>query len=162
MYRETIFREYRRTVETIDKKHVKVTFFAPERAKVWWCISAGLDTVDLSGLNPASTQPRLVSTPTILLAQQHVNPALCPLCSLPVVTEDRSGRVSLTQYINLILSFLKRNNWINRIELINTTNVLSNVVDQYQLSRKRRSGKETFHCVLLSFCHTNYQSGLLV
>lgn len=92
----------------IDEKHAgKVTFFAPERGEVWWwCISAGLDTVDLSGLNPTSTQPRLVSTPTILLAQQHVHPALCPLCSLPAVTEDRGGRVSLTQYISLILSFL--------------------------------------------------------
>lgn len=72
----------------------KVTFFAPERAEFGWCISAGLDTVDLSSLNAASTQARLVSTPTVLLAQQHIHPALRPLRSPPAITEDRGGHMT--------------------------------------------------------------------
>lgn len=71
------------------------TFFAPQWAKVGGCITAGLDTVNLSGLNSATTQPCLVSTPAVLLAQQHVHSALRPLCGLPAVTKERGGQTLL-------------------------------------------------------------------
>lgn len=65
----------------------EVTVFAPECAGVRWCIAVALDTVDLPALNPASAQACLVATPTVLLAQQHVHPALGPLGGLPAVSK---------------------------------------------------------------------------
>lgn len=82
--------KYKRTAETILVRYFwEDTFFALQIAKVAWFISAALDTVDLPGLNPTPTQARLVSTPTILLAQQNICLAFCPLCGLPVVTEKQ-------------------------------------------------------------------------
>lgn len=67
---------------------LSVTSFAPEGTEVGWCIAAGLDTVDLPALNPTSTQSCLISTPAILLAQQYVHLALCPLSALPAVSVE--------------------------------------------------------------------------
>lgn len=69
---------------------MKVNFFTPEWAQTGWTLAAGLDTVDLPSLDPTSTQTRLVSPPAVLLTQQHIHPALCPLGCLPAVPEDRT------------------------------------------------------------------------
>lgn len=70
-------------VKCIQLICVKVTLFAPE----WTRVTAYLDTVDLPSLDPTSTQTGLVSSPPVLLAQQHVHSALRPFCWPPVVTE---------------------------------------------------------------------------
>lgn len=64
----------------------KVTFFAPEGTRV----TAYLDTVDLPSLNPTTTQTGLVAPPPVLLAQQHIHPALRPLCGPPAVPKEET------------------------------------------------------------------------
>lgn len=92
-----------------EKQTGKATFFTPEWAQVGECITAGMDTIDLPSLDSTSAKPCLVSPPTVLLAQQHIHPALAPVCSLPAVTEDRDGKKTGQPDAWM-------NGWINRKE----------------------------------------------
>lgn len=68
---------------------VFVTVFALEGAEVRRGFGGGLNAVDLSGLNPASTEPCLVAASTVLLAEEHVHPAVAPLCGSPIIPVEK-------------------------------------------------------------------------
>lgn len=68
--------------------------FLSEVVEVLQKLGVGLDAIDLPGLQASPTEPRQVATPTVLLAQQRVDPAVAPLGASPgVATEDENTAV---------------------------------------------------------------------
>lgn len=88
---------------------MSITFFALGRSEIGRRVFTGQDAINLPGLNAASTQASLVSSATVLLAQQRVHPAFRPLGGLPLVTAERRPilkchiwvRVRVTQSVHL-------------------------------------------------------------
>lgn len=66
------------------------TFFVVEVAEVGEQLGIGLHTKRFSDLQASPTQARLVATPTVLLAEQRVHPAIAPLRGPPTVTVSKA------------------------------------------------------------------------
>lgn len=104
---------YTNILETVRSKNMDSTLFALRWGAVGRPISTTLNTVDFPRLYSASAQASLVSTPTVLLAQQHIHPALCPLCGLPTVAENRNKRrvILIQRSFGILYVLIQANIW---------------------------------------------------